>query len=165
MEHDVGGHAVRLRSFAAPFLQSIEQGAASSHGDGCSRSRRSNRLPGRRKLQIVEERARSRAAINRPRQEEVSAGSGDPDVEKPPLLLGVGFRSPRTERELAVDEAGEEHGVELEALRAVVREEVHATAAVLGGEPLRELGLERRVIAAGVGALELRGEGTHSREV
>jgi hypothetical protein len=83
----------------------------------------------------------------------------------PTFLAGVGLRSSRPERELAVDQSWQEHGLELQPLRAMVGEEVHATAAVLGGEAVGEFGEERGVIRPRVRALELRCQGTHPREV
>jgi hypothetical protein len=63
------------------------------------------------------------------------------------------------------DQTRQEHRVELEPLRAVIREQVHAPTAVLGGEAARELGAERRCIPAGMRALELGRERAHPREV
>ena len=47
----------------------------------------------------------------------------------------------------------------------MIREQVHATAVVLGGEPVGQLGQERREVVARMGALELRRQGAHAREV
>ena len=117
------------------------------------------------RLHLLEERARPRSTAPGPGEEEVPAGARDPDVEQPSLLEGVGLGSARTEREFAVDHPRKEHGVELEPLRPVIGEQVHAAAAVRGGEPLGQLGQERRRAAIGMGSLELRGQGTHPRQV
>ena len=47
----------------------------------------------------------------------------------------------------------------------MVGEQVHTSAAVGGGEPIGELGEERREVAARIRPLELRREGAHPREV
>src|ERR687892_2822774 len=118
-------------------------------------------MPRRRELHLVEERARAGPAVARPGEEQVPAGARDPDIEEPSFLLWIGLRPAGAERELAIDQTREEYGVELEALRAVVCEQVHAAPGVLGGEPPRELGGEGRDVAVGMCAPELDGERAH----
>ena len=71
----------------------------------------------------------------------------------------------RPERQVVVEQSGEEHGVELQALRAVIGQQVHAAARLLGREPPRELVDERGDVGVGVRLRELLGEGPQPREV
>ena len=67
----------------------------------------------------------------------------DPDVEQPPLLVArlVGLREPR--RQLLLVEPRQEDRVELEPLRPVVGQQVHAAhLAAAGIEAAAELGGE-----------------------
>jgi len=95
----------------------------------------------------------------------VPLGASEADVQQPALLFGVGRRTARAERQLLVQQPGQEHRLELEPLRAVERREVHASRAPIGGEAARELGDEGGDIARGIGRRELRSERPEAREV
>ena len=109
--------------------------------------------------------ARSRLAVDGPRDEQVPAGACDADVEQTPFLLRVGLRPAGPEGQFTVDRPGEEHCVELEALRPVVRKQVHAAGVFSGGEPVRQLGEERRRVVVRARSLEFHRERAQPREV
>ena len=64
----------------------------------------------------------------------VRASACDAHVQQAAFLAGVGCRALRAEGELLVEQSRQEHRVELQTLRAVVREQVHASARLLGRE-------------------------------
>ena len=96
----------------------------------------------------------------RPRQPQVTPRPGDPDVQQPPLLAELGRLGRLADRERALLERGQEDRVPLEALRAVIGQQLDAgrLAAGLDRGPPLHLGEERRDVGRGVRSDELLGQ-------
>ena len=128
-------------------------------------ARRPARRRRRRELQLLEERARPRAAVARPREEQVPARARDPDVEQPAFLVRVGVGAARPVRELAVQQPGQEHGVELQALRSMVGHQVHAPSLCSVAKRWASSSTKAATVGAGVSALVLGRERAQAGEV
>ena len=143
MEDHVRRNAVRPGARLPPLLQPRQHrpaglGQADLRGGGAPGGGR------RPYAELVQERAGLGLGVGRPGEEEVRPRARDADVEQPALLVGLGLGPTRTERQLPVEQPWEEHRVELQAFRAVVRQQVDPSAAVLRGEPPAQLVDERR---------------------
>ena len=101
-----------------------------------------------------------RDARGRPRQPQVAARAGDPDVEEAPLLGQLGGLGRLADRQRAFLERRQEHGVPLEALGAVVGEELDPGRLATGLDrgPAGHLREERGHVRGGVGPDEIVGE-------
>ena len=136
VEHHVGRHAVAGGALPSPLLQPVEQRTA-TRAHRYRRSRGTLRS-GEARLgdpDLLQERARRRPSLLRPGQVQVLARPGDADVEQPAFLVGIGARAGRPEGQFLVEQPGQEHGVPLQPLGAVERQQVHAAPALLRGEP------------------------------
>src|SRR4051794_21750142 len=143
VEHDVRGHLVSLRALRAPLLQCVE----------AFRDRPCNHVAGDGLAGELAEEPRRLAAV--PRQEQVPPRAGHADVEEPAFLVLVAA----ADRELSLLEAWDEHGVELEPLRPVERQEMDAASGTCA-----EALAERRA-EVGARPLERRREPHEPREI
>ena len=96
----------------------------------------------------------------------MDAGAGDADVEQPALLLHLRRRVGVGDRHGALVDAGEEHGVPLEAFRGVEGGQRHPVGrgGVLGRDPLVEYAEERGQVGAWLLAGQVAGEGRQCRQ-
>ena len=149
VEDDIRRHSVGPRAFEAPHAQLL-------------RVRRPGRLVGlcrrgHRHAELGEE-AR---ALARPRQPQHAFRARHAHVEQPPLLLDLGVGARLLRRQLLLLQPGDEHRVELEAFRAVQREQVDTARALAARvEAPAEIRDERRGVA-----IEARGEPDDAPEI